>query len=152
MEWYGTSSVNAEYRHTSSAIYHQFDVETGRALWIITGPLQPRRQEGAYNPLWAEVHNNLRYSRYSIASDCADERFAASLDILTHLAEWCIGDGAYYLHNMDQRLEEIVSYHNQRVLRTSRKAPGLIQQVRVANICTHLAVATAMARKLSSAS
>jgi hypothetical protein len=109
-DWNDFRRNKQEYRVTSAAIYHQFDTETGGALWIITSPLQNQRYVGLANPLWEEIRNCLRIQNHSIASDEVAVRFAGSLDILAQLAEWAIGDAAYYIHQLDQSLEDIVSF------------------------------------------
>ena len=99
------------YRRLTAAIYHQFDVDKGTALWIITNPLD----RSSENPLWNDLESVVRIAdpknedHYAVASERPGVRFEAPLDVLISLAEWSIGDTAFYLHHLDEKLSDVVS-------------------------------------------
>ncbi len=80
----------------------------GTSLWILTSALEPS-EGGLANPLWSGLKYFLADRRYPVASDKESDRFGASLDVLVHLAEWGVGDVAFYLHYLDEKLTDIVS-------------------------------------------
>jgi hypothetical protein len=97
-----------KYRNPTAAIYHQFDMMKGTSLWILTSPLE-LSDEGLTNPLWNGIQDFLAIRRYPVASDTESDRFGASLGVLVYLAEWSVGDVAFYLHYLDENLTSIVS-------------------------------------------
>lgn len=104
-----------KYREMTALVFHQFDVKNGNALWILTNPLEEKvsqsfdkKSHGNMNPLWEDVKKSIATMQYKVASDDISERFSASLSVLMKLAEWTIGDSAFYLHYLDLELNNYV--------------------------------------------
>ena len=112
---------NARYsrwRKHNAAIYHQFDVSTGRALWIITSPLENvpdpsdnGAQQGMKdkNYVWDSIREciNQGAGRH-VVSEEPHERFAASLSVLGTIAEWSVGDYGFNIHELEKSIKHVV--------------------------------------------
>ena len=99
-------------QHHTAAVYHQFDVTMGKSLWIITSPLTRNSENRQENNLWNAVRKCINQPRGRgrlLVSEEAHERFESSLHIVIAVAEWSVGDCDSYVHDLQQRLEHLVS-------------------------------------------
>jgi hypothetical protein len=104
------------------AIYHQFDVENGKSLWMMT----TSQCEGNQPPPGATLSEvnvkeesmfrdvkNVRYS-VDVLSECPlHERFKASLSVLLWLADWSLSEYGQYINMLDDDLEALVNLSKQ---------------------------------------
>jgi hypothetical protein len=92
-----------------AAVYHHFDVQQARALWILTSPRKSFAYTETHNILWEQIHEVIEPKNFAgLLSDHAAERFRASLDILFAVAEWSCSDFVFYLAAASQQLEKLV--------------------------------------------
>jgi hypothetical protein len=100
-----------KYKTYTAAIYHQFDVVHGTALWIVANPLEPKKTEDGRpeNTLWKDLELELAADDYRIALPDLASRFHATLDIFSYLADWSVGDMEFYLQFLDETFDEAVS-------------------------------------------
>ncbi len=94
------------------AIYHHFDVENGKSLWMITAA------EGEGNKLLSEPEagqalpfrdvKDARFSTNVLSSSPIDERFRASLSVLLWLADWSLSEYGHYITMLDDDLQKLV--------------------------------------------
>jgi len=103
-----------KYKTYTAAIYHQFDVVHGTALWIITNPLEKVQPEDGSKPrpentLWRDLQRELAADEYRVADRDLAPRFCATLDIFSYLADWSIGDMEFYLQFLDETFDGAVS-------------------------------------------
>jgi len=101
-----------EWRMHAAAVYHQFDVLTGKALWFLTSPLELGPDDLEHNHLWDAVRDCINQPRghgRRLVSDHAHERFESSLHVLLAIAEWSVGDCGLYVHDLQQKIEHYVS-------------------------------------------
>jgi hypothetical protein len=95
------------WRRPTAAVYHQFDVLNGTALWVITSPLRSFPNSHPENRLWKSVHDGLG-GDYHVSSDELHERFNASLGVILSIAELSVGDYSFYLQDKEELILEVV--------------------------------------------
>ncbi|KAK4040852.1 hypothetical protein C8A01DRAFT_35128 [Parachaetomium inaequale] len=102
------------------AIYHHFDVENGKSLWMITaaegegnkppperdGPDTPSESEACQPPSFRDV-KDARFSGDISSTSSVDERFRASLSVLLWLADWSLSEYAQYITMLDDDLQKL---------------------------------------------
>ncbi|KAG7285862.1 hypothetical protein NEMBOFW57_008156 [Staphylotrichum longicolle] len=92
-------------------IYHHFDVENGKSLWMITAA------EGEANKLLSEAGTgggppfrdvkDVRFSTNVLSGSPVDERFRASLSVLLWLADWSLSEYGHYITMLDDDLQRL---------------------------------------------
>jgi hypothetical protein len=108
----------ANWSRYRTAIYHSFDIEEARSLWIITTPLRPSCSTLGLpgdietdNYLWQRIKESIEEKSIeeSIASDNPRARLEATFQVLLALAEWGWEDWCFYLHHISEDIMHIVS-------------------------------------------
>jgi hypothetical protein len=111
-------SPQHQWRKQTAAIYHQFDIRQGKALWILSSPLEkPLEDSGAdptgkaINILWANLRNRIngdgRGNR--MIEDDTHCRLSATLDTIATIADWSVGDTCFYVHDLENEVQSVVS-------------------------------------------
>ena len=95
-------------------IYHHFDVDNGKSLWMITAaegegnkPLFESESEATQGSPFRDV-KNARYSTNVLSTSPIDQRFRASLSVLFWLADWSLSDYGQYITTLDDELQKWV--------------------------------------------
>ncbi|KAM7208246.1 hypothetical protein V8F20_001526 [Naviculisporaceae sp. PSN 640] len=120
------SSVSSEvglnlWPITQCAVYHRFDIRTGKSLWILTPPGTPSSTRGSAGegldndvgiPPWDPQKSNTTgqlLSHFGVpyaidSSSSITERFSASLTIMTWLADWSLSEYDSYIASIEEQL------------------------------------------------
>lgn len=110
-------SVNRGHRwvRPHASIHHQFDLEKGTMLWIITAPVTPQSQtknSRDKSKIWTDdFKKHIEESHLDRRFQTPESCFAMSLDIHLKLAAWSIGDFSYYMQDTDERVRKLVCLH-----------------------------------------
>jgi hypothetical protein len=85
------------------AVYHHFDIENGKSLWIVTAAEGETQAE--------EPFRDVRESRFeataaSHSSVC--HRFQSSLAVFVWLADWSLSEFGFYIAALDDNLQKLV--------------------------------------------
>ncbi len=115
------------------AIYHHFDVENGKSLWIMTAA----EGEGNKYRFGPEAHDirpfwdvrDARFSTNVLSTSSMDERFNASLAVLIWLANWSLSEYGKYISMLDDDLLTFVCYYSPKPLNAEGK-PGTLTTAR----------------------
>ncbi len=98
------------------AIYHHFDVENGKSLWMITAAEgegnKPMFESGLGVSQGSQFRDvrNARYSTDVLSTSPIDQRFRASLSVMLWLADWSLSDYGQYITTLDDDLQKLVGY------------------------------------------
>ncbi|KAK4125412.1 hypothetical protein N657DRAFT_631727 [Parathielavia appendiculata] len=96
-------------------IYHHFDVENGRSLWLMTadddGPNnQLTASEAGLGPRFRDIKD----SRFTIdvgSNSPIEERFRASLSVVLWLADWLLSEYGQYITTLDDDLQQMTQIY-----------------------------------------
>ncbi|KAK3319641.1 hypothetical protein B0T19DRAFT_445443 [Cercophora scortea] len=87
---------------TQTAVYHHFDVDNGKSLWIIT------TSEKKTSHKFRDVKGSLSSIRASMSTHTPEhERFQSSLEVLVWLGEWSLSEYGFYIAALDDNLKEL---------------------------------------------
>ena len=96
------------------AIYHHFDVENGKSLWMITAAdgesNKPSQTDADDKSRFWDVRD-VRFSTNVLSTSLVDERFRASLSVLLWLADWSLSEYSQYITLLDDSLQVLVRLH-----------------------------------------
>lgn len=96
---------------TQCAVYHQFDVSTGRFVWILVTP-QGISHPGTGAP-WngPPASSEDFFSRLGIAPPPAStvQRFASTLSVLVWLADLSLSEFDSYIDMLDEKMQDLVA-------------------------------------------
>jgi hypothetical protein len=99
------------YGKARAVVYHHFDVDNGKSLWIITST-DPHSDETASDGLRDNSSNDIRsafLTRALSSSSPIQERFENSLRALVWLVDWSMSKYNSYITLMDDVLGDLVS-------------------------------------------
>jgi len=90
-----------------AAIYHHFDVENGRAFWIVTAPGMDLSSAPAENV--KSFKNIGKYNGHvKVRTENISKRFESSLDMILWLGQWSLSQFASSIDFLDKAIEEKV--------------------------------------------
>ena len=96
------------------AIYHHFDVENGKSLWMVTAAESPAIEqlfESGPEAIQRSAFWDVKTARFStdvLSLSPIDQRFRASLSVLLWLAEWSLSEFGQYITTLDDELQALV--------------------------------------------
>ncbi|KAM7214010.1 hypothetical protein V8F06_010582 [Rhypophila decipiens] len=111
---------------TQCAIYHRFDISTGKSIWILTPPGSTSKSSTADDdddslnvPPWdpnkckttSELLSSFGVTSPVGASPCPTDRFSASLAIMVWLADWSLSEYDAYIATLDEQMQILSSPH-----------------------------------------
>ncbi|KAH8891459.1 hypothetical protein GQ53DRAFT_823491 [Thozetella sp. PMI_491] len=122
------------YLITQAAVYHHFDLDNGKALWIITGPNEELLDEtGIPDDSLTTSERYLRsYRNYvDVRTNSPGERLRSALDVILWIGQWSLSEFAWYIDLLDQAVglltEGIVDYPEERM--TTGITPATLKQL-----------------------
>ncbi|KAK3690403.1 hypothetical protein B0T22DRAFT_481582 [Podospora appendiculata] len=86
---------------TQTAVYHHFDVDNGKSLWIIT------TSEKKTNEKFRDVKGSLSTITSMSTTTPERKRFQSSLEVLVWLGEWSLSEYGFYIAALDDNLKEL---------------------------------------------
>ncbi len=96
------------------AIYHHFDIENGKSLWMITAAEGEGIKQLSESQLGVGQESpfrdvrNVRKSIDVLTTSPIDQRFRASLSVLLWLADWSLSEYGQYITRLDDDLQKLV--------------------------------------------
>jgi len=96
------------FRFHTSAIYHQFDVHNGTALWIMASPIEADGKNYLWSDIRDSIHLGEQCGQQIVSSSCID-RFEGSVLIVAAIADWSMRHWPEYAHSLENNLREFVS-------------------------------------------
>jgi hypothetical protein len=91
------------------AVYHQFDVKAGTALWIITSTVEHGDEKKIW--IWHHLRDSIHDESgagFELISEEHHERFAGSTKVLLSIVAWSITDLAQRVHHLEGVFRDIV--------------------------------------------
>jgi hypothetical protein len=106
----GDGEQNSIRRVMQTVVYHSFDIDNGKSVWIVTSPEHPNGEKDSTKCSDYDVKGVLSTVDRVSSTSKTKERFQASLDVLVWLIEWSLSDYGFYIHALDDILEELVRH------------------------------------------
>lgn len=111
----GDPDNEIEWIRPHAAVHHQFDMETGKSLWILTSPLIPFPQDGGGKPkgqntIW-RAHLSKPLNEFRKQKDQLFEvstGFSLSLGLHLKLTDWAVGEYASFIEEAGEKILNLV--------------------------------------------
>lgn len=111
----GDPDNEIEWIRPHAAVHHQFDMETGKSLWILTSPLIPFPQRDGVKPkgqntIW-RAHLSKPLNEFRKQQDQPFEvstGLSLSLGLHLKLTDWAVGEYASFIEEAGERILNLV--------------------------------------------
>jgi hypothetical protein len=96
-----TTTPNWPWSIRQTSVYHSFDIETGKAFWIMV-----KGNDSIKTRIQKAVETGFKRPPYLKSFESTSEAFASTLATYLVLCDWCIENWRLYLNYIDQRMQD----------------------------------------------